>query len=112
MSCVLRDAPPVLAWGRLSAALLRIRDVIDVLRKSLILRKPRSGCLEGRTAPIQRSVCDPRRRRAYRWQIEGQRDIFVGGSLSLLDRRAASSRGIMPHILVSDDVRLLAGAGI
>jgi hypothetical protein len=96
-------------------ALLRIRDVVDVLRKSLILRKPRSGCLEGRTTLIQRSVRDRRRRSrsgAYRWQIEGQRDIFVDGSLSLLDRRPASTRGIMPHILVSDGVRVLAGAGI
>jgi hypothetical protein len=49
--------------------------------------------------------------RYNRWQIEGQRDIFVDGSLSLLDRGAASARGIMQHILVSEDVRLLAGAG-
>jgi hypothetical protein len=27
--------------------------LLMALRKSLILRKPRSGCLEGRTAPIQ-----------------------------------------------------------
>ena len=31
-----------------------MRDAIDDIKKILILRKPRSGCLEGRTAPIQR----------------------------------------------------------
>jgi hypothetical protein len=46
-----------------------------------------------------------------RWRIEGQEDTFVDWSLLLLDRRAASARGFMPHILVSDDVRLIARAG-
>jgi hypothetical protein len=46
-----------------------------------------------------------------RWRIEGQGDIFVDRSLLLLDRRAASARGFMPHIVVSHDVRLRAGAG-
>jgi hypothetical protein len=47
-----------------------------------------------------------------RWRIKGQEDIFVDWSLLLLDRRAASARRFMPHILVSDDVRWIAGAGI
>ena len=36
--------------------------------------------------------------------------LFMESS-QLSVRRAASARGIMSHILVSDDVRLLAGAG-
>src|SRR5207248_1614332 len=39
-SCVLRDG---------AARLLRMRYSVDGIEKNLILRKPRSGCLEGRT---------------------------------------------------------------
>jgi hypothetical protein len=47
----------------------------------------------------------------YRWQVKGQRNIVVHNSLPLLDRcAAASARVIMPHIHVSDYVRLLACA--
>ena len=46
----------------------------------------------------------------YRWQVKWQRDIVVHNSLPLLDRCAASATGIMPHIHVSDYVRLLACA--
>jgi hypothetical protein len=47
----------------------------------------------------------------YRWRIKWQRDIVVHNSLPLLDRRAAASaRVIMPHIRVSDYVRLPACA--
>jgi hypothetical protein len=39
-----------------------MRDTIDGIRKSLILRKPRSGCLEGRIALIQLARDDRRTR--------------------------------------------------
>jgi hypothetical protein len=42
----------------------------------------------------------------YRWQVKGQRNIFVHNSLPLLDRCVASAIGIMPHILVSGYFRL------
>src|SRR5437763_7359431 len=42
-SCVLRDG---------AARLLRIRYCFDGIEKNLILRKPRRGCLEGRTALV------------------------------------------------------------
>src|SRR5213075_887794 len=45
-----------------------------------------------------------------RWQVEGQRNILIHQRLPLLDRCAASGRGIMPHIHASDYVRLLARA--
>jgi hypothetical protein len=34
-------------------ALLSMREAVDGIGKILILRKPRSGCLEGRIMPIQ-----------------------------------------------------------
>ncbi len=47
-----------------------------------------------------------------RWQVEGQRDIFIHQSLPLLDRCAVaiSTRGIMPYIQVSSHFRLTTGA--
>src|SRR5438105_11553336 len=42
-SCVLRDG---------AARLLRMRYCFDCIKKNLILRKPRSGCLEGRTVLV------------------------------------------------------------
>src|SRR5215471_273457 len=44
-SCVLRDAP--------CRALLGMRDVVDGPKNSRILRRPRSGRLEGRATPIR-----------------------------------------------------------
>ncbi len=44
--CVLRDAPP---WG----APQDEEHLLVVSKTCLILRKPRSGRLEGRTVPIQ-----------------------------------------------------------
>jgi hypothetical protein len=38
----------------------------------------------------------------YRWKVERQQGIFVHRSLRLLDRCAASTRGIMPHLRLSD----------
>jgi len=46
----------------------------------------------------------------YRWQVEGQQGIFVRRSSLLLDRCAASARGTMPHLRLSDPVRPTARA--
>jgi hypothetical protein len=47
---------------------------------------------------------------SHRWQVEGQWNILVHHCLALLERGAASTRGIMPHIGVSDHLRPLARA--
>src|SRR5947207_9607435 len=49
-SCVLRDAP---LWG----APQDEEGLCVALKAYLILRKPRSGCLEGRTATCARQLC-------------------------------------------------------
>jgi hypothetical protein len=42
-----------------------------------------------------------------RWKVKGPQGILVHKCSALLERGAASTRGIMPHILVSGYVRLL-----
>jgi hypothetical protein len=78
-------------------------------RNVLILRKPRSGCLEGRTAPIQPIVIGPNVSSACLFQIPPShaRSSSLGGGVPPSERPSTSGGGQLAVIVTMVAVRVV-----
>jgi hypothetical protein len=84
------------AWKGVDAAMARLFAARSIVLSSAVISPPtKEDCLFVHN----------------RWQVEGQRNILVHGNSQPSVRCVVSVRRIMSHILVSDEVRSLAGAG-